>query len=95
MLESKKEAGRLAIEREIAAYEALRAGLELHHTGKWALVHDDAMIALHNTFNEAARDAVKRFGSGPYLIREIGAAPLTLPASVLFRPVQHNTAKLL
>ncbi len=83
----------MTIEQEIAAYEALRVNLELHHTGQWAVVHDEALVGLYPSFDEAARDAVKRFGGGPYLIREIGAAPFTLPASVLYRAVQGNADK--
>jgi hypothetical protein len=80
----------MTIEQEIAAYEALRVVLELHHTGQWAVVHDEALVGLYPSFDEAARDAVKRFGGGPYLIRKIGAAPFTLPASVLYRAVQDK-----
>ena len=76
--------------KEIAAYERMRNELETDHLGKWALVHDEALVAVYATFEEAASDAVQRFGRGPYLIREIGAAPMTLPASVLYRPVQNN-----
>jgi len=83
----------MAIEREIAAYEALRVNLELQHTGKWALVHDEKLIDLYDSFDGAAQDAVKLFGSGPYLIKEIGAAPFTLPASVLYRALQSNADK--
>jgi hypothetical protein len=31
--------------------------------------------------------ALGRFGRGPYLIRQIGAAELTLPASAMYVPV--------
>jgi hypothetical protein len=39
------------------------------------------------SFDEAAKTAVHRFGRGPYLIRQVGAGPITLPASVMYRPV--------
>ena len=76
--------------KEIAAYERIRNELETDHLGKWVLVHDEALIGVYATFEEAAGEAVRRFGRGPYLIREIGAAPMTLPASVLYRPVQDH-----
>lgn len=75
--------------KEIAAYENMRNELETDHLGKWALVHDEILVAVYATFEEAASEAVRQFGRGPYLIREIGAAPMTLPASVLYRPAQH------
>jgi hypothetical protein len=72
---------------EIAAYEAMRADLESVHLGEWAVVHDRQLIGTYKSFDLAARDAVHRFGRGPYLIRQIGAAELTLPASVMYAPV--------
>ena len=76
--------------KEIAAYERMRNELETDHLGKWVLVHDEELIGIYATFEEAAEEAVQKFGRGPYLIREIGAAPITLPASVLYHPVQDH-----
>lgn len=75
------------IDAEIEAYDAMREQLEAKYTGKWILVHDRQQIGLYDTFEAAAEDATKRFGSGPYLIRQIGAPPVTLPASVMYCPV--------
>lgn len=74
------------LEDEIAAYEELRQDLEAHHMGKWVLVHDGVLIAVYDSFDSAAEDSVRRFGRGPYLIRQVGAPPVTLPASVMYRP---------
>ena len=76
--------------KEIAAYERMRNELETDYLGKWVLVHDEALVGVYATFEEAAAKAVQQFGRGPYLIREVGAAPMTLPASVLYRPVQGH-----
>ncbi len=76
------------VDKEIAAYEKIRAELESKHTGKWVLLKDEALIDLYDGFETAAEDAVKRFGRGPYLIRQVGAPPVTLPASVMFN-VRH------
>jgi hypothetical protein len=81
------------LETEITTYESMREGLEAEHMGKWALLHDHDLIGLYDTFDAVAREAVKRFGRGPYLIRQIGARPATLPASVMFQPV-HGPYKL-
>jgi hypothetical protein len=75
---------------EIAAYDAMRADLEASHLGKFALVHDRALVGAYDSFDAAARDAVHRFGRGPYLIRQIGAPPVTLPASVMYHPIHDN-----
>jgi hypothetical protein len=73
------------IDTEIAAYEQMRTELESNHMGKWVLMHDRGVIGLYESFEAAAEAAVSRFRSGPYLIRQVGAPPVTLPASVMYR----------
>ena len=75
------------VKEDIAAYEAMQAELEAKHPGDWVLVHDRVVIGTYPTFNKAAQDAVARFGRGPYLIRQIGAPPVRLPASVMYHAV--------
>jgi len=81
------------LDNEISAYDSMRERLEAEHMGKWALLHDRQLIGLYDTFEGAAEDAVKRFGSGPYLIRRVGGLPVTLPASVMYQPV-HGPNKM-
>ncbi len=73
------------LDEEIAAYEDLRQDLEAHHMGKWVLVHDRQLIGVYDAFEAAAEEAVRCFGRGPYLIRQVGASSVTLPASVMYR----------
>ncbi|NGX99304.1 MAG: hypothetical protein EKK35_08140 [Bradyrhizobiaceae bacterium] len=75
---------------ELEAYEAMRADLESSALGKWALVHDRALVGTFDTFESAAKEAVSKFGRGPYLIHQVGSASVTLPASVLYRPQHAN-----
>ena len=72
--------------REIAAYERMRDMLETDHLNEWVVVYDEKLVGAYELFEAAAEDAVGRFGRGPYLIRRVGAPPLTLPASLLYRP---------
>jgi hypothetical protein len=74
------------ITEEIAAYAGLQSELESKHMGKWVLVHDREVIDVYASFELAAEDAVRRFGRGPYLIRQVGTRSVTLPASVMFSP---------
>ena len=74
------------IDDEIAVYEAMRQDLEAKHMGKWALLYEKKLVGTFDSFEEAAEVAVEEFGRGPYLIRQIGAAPITLPASVMYNP---------
>lgn len=72
------------LSEEIAAYELLRADLEAKSLGKWALVHERILCGVFDSFEKAAEIAVSKFGRGPYLITQIGAPPIALPASVIF-----------
>ena len=73
------------IKTEIEAYERMRAELEKTHAGKFVVIKDGVLIGAWDTLDTAAAEAVMRFGRGPYLIRQVGAPPPNLPASVLFR----------
>ena len=76
-----------AINAEIAAYADMKQALEEKYMGKWVLFHAGNLISVYESFDDAAKDAVAKFGRGPYLIRQVGAPSITLPASVMFRPV--------
>ena len=75
---------------EISAYDEMRPDLEANHHGEWVVVRDRSLVGTYDDFQKAAQDAVHRFGRGPYLIRQIGAPPITLPASILYRPVNAD-----
>jgi hypothetical protein len=73
------------LDSEIKAYEEMRADLEANQMGKWVLIHDGALANVFDSFENAAEEAVRLFGRGPYLIRQVGAPPVSLPASVMYR----------
>ena len=70
---------------QIAAYEEMRDVLETDHFGKWVVFYGGELVDTYESSEEAAVDAVSRFGRGPYLIRRVGAPPVRLPASVWYR----------
>lgn len=79
------------LEAQIAAYEARREQLERRHLGEWVVFHDDTLAGSYESFEDAANDAVRRFGRGPYLIREVGGdRPIPLPASLLYQPAHAH-----
>lgn len=80
----------MALSDEIAAYEGMAPDLEAERLGKWALVYDRQIQGFYETFEAAAGDAIKRFGRGPYLIRQVGSGAVTLPVSVMYQPVYAN-----
>ena len=73
------------LEEEIARYNSIRTDLEKEHHGEWVVIHEDELLGTYASLDDAVSAAVFRFGSGPYLIRQIGAPPVSLPASVLYR----------
>jgi hypothetical protein len=77
---------------DIAVYEAMRSELETSKLGKWVLIYNRELAGTFDTFDAAAKEAVQKFGRGPYLIRQIGAPPVTLPASVLYHPMHGDSA---
>jgi hypothetical protein len=74
-----------SLDDEIAAFEGMRAGLEARHMGEWVLIFGEQLVGTFPAFEEAAQTAVEKFGRGPYLIRQVGAPPVILPASVMYR----------
>ena len=75
------------LSQEIAAYDRMRDVLEVDHFGKWVVVHDEELVGAYGDFEDAAEDAVRRFGRGPYLIRRVGEGPVLLPYIGLPVPV--------
>ncbi len=75
------------LDTEIATFDTLRPSLEAEHMGDWVLIHERDLVGTFPNFDEAAQRAVASFGRGPYLIRQIGAPPVVLPASVMYHPV--------
>ncbi|MBL7864481.1 MAG: hypothetical protein JNK10_06380 [Cyclobacteriaceae bacterium] len=72
------------LEKDIDAYKKMQAELESKYTSKWVLICDEKLVSVFDTFEQAAEKAVSLYGAGPYLIRQVGAPPFVLPASVMF-----------
>ena len=67
------------LEREIRAYKAMEVDLFKHHTGKWVVIHGGKLVSTFDTLDAAAKEAIRRFGRGPYLIRRVAVASLFSP----------------
>jgi len=80
----REEVNMAEINTEIAAYEAMEDSLKRDHIGKWAVVHHSKLVGIFDSFEIAAAEAVRQFGAGPYLIRQIGAPPVSIPASLMY-----------
>ena len=61
--------------------------LERDHLYAWVVFNDEHLVGTYEDFQVAAAEAVRRFGRGPYLIRQVGTAPLMLPTVFGLRQV--------
>ena len=78
-----------ALLREMEAFDKKADWLLEHHSGKFVIFHDATFVDSFDTFDAAAREAIRRFGRGPYLIRQVGdPREFPMPASVAYRPVR-------
>lgn len=76
------------LKTEIAAYDAMRDSLHKHHAGKFVVIKGETLHGAYDTFDAAARAAIKAYGRGPYLIREVKEPTIMrMPSSIAFRPL--------
>lgn len=75
------------LQQNIEAFETMRESLEEHHLHKYVVFHNGKFVEAFDTFNGATREAVRQFGRGPYLIRQVGSdRSMPMPASVAYHP---------
>jgi hypothetical protein len=74
------------ITADIQAYEKMLPSLE-NNVGKWILIYQEKLVGTFESSEDAATEAVERYGRGPFLIRQVGAPPIILAASVMYVPV--------
>ena len=61
----------MSLEKELAFYEQHRDELVRDHLDKFVLVKDSGLVGTYSSFEEAYTDAVKRFGVGPVLVKQV------------------------
>jgi len=71
---------------DIAAFARMRRDLERDHDQEWVVFFRGEFVEAFPDFESAAAAAVERFDVGPYLIRQIGAAPVQLSGGMIFTP---------
>ncbi len=79
------------MDREIEAYEAMKDDLEKHHYGKWVVIKDGKLEGTYDSFLTATEEAIERFGNELYLIRQVGAKPISIPASVSYKLIHAES----
>jgi hypothetical protein len=74
----------MPLEQELATLGREKDRLEREHRGKFVLVRGDQIVGTFDTFDAAAEEALRRFGQGPYLIRQIGEETMSLPPALVY-----------
>ena len=70
----------------IEEYDQMRRVLETQYLGKWVVFYDRELVKIDESFQNVAEFAVVNYGRGPYLIRQVGEPPITLPSSAIYHP---------
>ena len=61
---------------EMRTFDARRADFERTYSGKFIVIKGEEVVGAWDTLSAAADEAVRRFGRGPYLIRQVGGQPV-------------------
>jgi len=72
----------MPLEQEIQAYEERREELERRYNGEFVVFHGNELLGTFPDLDAAAREAIRRYGQGPYLIRKVGEPPISDPIFV-------------
>ena len=64
------------LSKEMAAYERMRDELETDYFGKWVIVHDEKLVGTYDEVEDAAYEAIRRFGRETCHIRQVGPQPV-------------------
>ena len=81
-----------SVQDNIRAYEARQEEMEKYYMGKYVVFYNREKIDTFDTFDAAAREAIRRFGRGPYLIRKVGQREIRLSSLHLFARAQEHVA---
>ena len=75
------------LDENIQVFMSMSEKLEADYPNKVVLFYDGKFRGSYDDINNAAIDAVKNFGKGPYLIRQVGApTEMPMPASIAYKP---------
>ena len=73
----------MALEKEIATYQAKLAELK-QHEGKFVLIHEDTVVDTFTSYEDALKEGYKQFGLKPFLVKQILAIE---PVFCFTRPI--------
>ena len=62
----------MALEKELATYSE-KLPERIPNEGKFVLTHDDQIVDVYGTYEDATKEGYSKFGLGPFLVRQIHA----------------------
>lgn len=66
------------LEKNRAAYNAIKEEMEAEHFGRAALLHDGEIVEIYNDSGDAYAIGCEKFGLGNFSIENIGEPPISL-----------------
>lgn len=73
----------MALEKELATYKEKLPELK-QHEGKFVLIHDDKVVDLFTSYEDALKEGYKQFGLTPFLVKQVHAVE---PVFCFSRPI--------
>ncbi len=65
----------MTFEEDVAYYQSIAKDLLEHHSGKYVLIKNKTDIGIFSSFEDAHKEALKRFGNTDVLIAHIETNP--------------------
>ncbi|HEY8020140.1 MAG TPA: hypothetical protein VIH93_03510 [Thermoanaerobaculia bacterium] len=61
----------MALERELETFESKLPELKAEHEGKFALVHQERVVDVFTSYEDAVKAGYAQFGLDPFLVKQI------------------------
>lgn len=72
------------LDRNQAAYEAIRADMEDKHFGRVVLMHDGEIVEVYNDSGDAYKIGCEKYGLGNFSLVNVGERPINLGFFTMF-----------
>ena len=84
-----------SLDDNIKAYESMSERLERDYPGKVVVIYDGNFYGSYDSVDNAAKEAIKNLGAGPYLMRQVGMpGKMAMPASIAYKPYSEYLEKV-
>ncbi|HVT61503.1 MAG TPA: hypothetical protein VHR45_24285 [Thermoanaerobaculia bacterium] len=63
----------MALEKELETFNRKLLELKAEHEGKFALVHQDDVVDVFSSYDDAVKAGYAKFGLNPFLVKQVHA----------------------